>query len=211
MLLDLLFPTRSLTGREGEWVTMEELSALHVEPVILRTHRLRSMGLHALDRVVAAGSYDDLPLLRPAIHTFKYRRIGLFAQPLGLLMSEASHRGWTDMPPVLCPVPLHWTRRFQRGFNQADLLARAIAGDRQCSVVPLLRRTRSTGHQAWRAREERFRAIEGSFTIRSSATVPSSVVLVDDLLTTGATMDACAAALKKAGATRVEGLVLALG
>ncbi len=237
-LLDFLFPIRSLTGAEGSWITDEERASMRLFPVRLHRELLRKRGLKSLDCVIAAGSYSSSPLLKKAIHAFKYRRI----QPLGgeladrialslpglLMLPEgyrppASHHFQFPSPksqslspksqsPILCPVPLHWIRRFHRGFNQAELLARALSRKTGWPVTSLLKRTRATGHQAHRSRLERFTAMEDVFRFdRTKGAPPPCVLLVDDVFTTGATLDACARELKKAGAKYVVGLVVAHG
>lgn len=117
---------------------------------------------------------------------------------LGLSATEAA-------PSRILPVPLHPTRLRERAFNQAELLARALA-DRM--GIPcegdLLIRCRPTRPQAELTREERFRNTRGAFDLRSGAGLKGSrLLLVDDVLTTGATAEACAALLKKAGARSV--------
>lgn len=221
-LLDFLFPIRSLTGTEGSWLTDEERASMRLFPVRLHSELLRKRGLKSLDCVIAAGSYSSSPLLKKAIHAFKYRRV----QPLGgeladrivlslpgLLTLPERYRNPNPNPnPNLCPVPLHWIRRFHRGFNQAELLARALSRKTGWPVTSLLKRTRATGHQAHRNRLERFSAMEGVFRFdRTKGSSPPCVLLVDDVFTTGATLDACAKELKKAGAKYVVGLVVAHG
>lgn len=207
ILLDLLFPRRSLTGVAGEWITDEERCRLASHPVIEDAAALRKRGLHSLDRLVAASTYAECPLLKKAIHTFKYGRVRELDLELGRLIARVMpDQG--ERPPVLCPVPLHWMRRFQRGFNQAECLARVVAREKGMSVALLLKRIRPTGAQAKRARAERLTAMVGAF--RWNGDVPSqNVILIDDLSTTGATLDACAGALKSAGVSRVEAWVVA--
>jgi ComF family protein len=114
---------------------------------------------------------------------------------------------------VLVPVPLHWTRLWQRRFNQSSALARAIS---KLSGVPaadhLLTRARATPPQFGLARKERARNVQGAFEVPKASRVEvkgRKLVLVDDILTTGATVDACTKALVRAGASRVDVLVLA--
>ena len=225
ILLDLLFPRRSLTGGEGEFITESELRSLRSAPVILETSQLRLQKLEWIDRIVAAAHYDAAPLLHRAIHTFKYRGVRGMGEALGDILVAASHassflppdrnEGEVNASPVLCPVPLHWIRKFSRGFNQAEILARAVGKKRGWEMRELLRRTRWTGSQVGRKRVERLQGVRSAFAMerrrKSGQEIPECVILVDDLSTTGATLDACAKELKKSGTKRVEGLVIALG
>jgi ComF family protein len=210
-LLDLLFPRQSLRGAEGEWITPEECRLLRGAPLTLGTGALRERGIRHLDGLACCGLLDASPLLRRAIHTFKYRRIPALADTLGDLLAEASAGIGTptDPPPTLCPVPLHWTRLFERGFNQSELLALCVGSKNRWPCRNVLWRHEATGSQVSRTREERLQAVRTAFAVRGSA--PEFVVLVDDVCTTGATLDACAAALKRAGTAHVEALTLALG
>ena len=214
-LLDLLFPRRSLRGEEGAWITENERRTLKLTPALLTTTDLRKRGLKSIDAVVAAGSYDTSPLLKKAVLTLKLRGIEDIAEELGHRMADAVHgllilpKHLQDTTPILCPVPLHWTRRFHRGFNQADLLARAVSRELAWDVRPILERTRRTGKQALRARHERLSAMTDAF--KSTVHPPRVVILIDDLCTTGATLDACASAVKDAGTEYVAALVAGLG
>jgi len=112
---------------------------------------------------------------------------------------------------LLVPVPLHWTRLFQRRYNQAALLANAIraAGGPSVAADCLVRRRRtpSQGHLGPLARE---RNVRGAFTVRRPSDVAGKrLVIVDDVMTTGATVDECARVLKRAGAASVGVLTLA--
>ncbi len=209
MLLDFLFPKTSLRGEEGEWITEKEMRELKIEPRIFSKEELKQRGLSALDQVFAMSAYRHSPLLKKAIHTFKYRRIKEVSAVLQEELVRLLHSHFPlSFSAALCPVPLHIFRRFQRGFNQAEILARYLSLKTGVPMHILLRRIRPTGHQAWRGKEERFRAVEGAFRA-SSKHVPKHVYVVDDVFTTGATLEECARILKLAGAERVEGIVLA--
>jgi ComF family protein len=101
-------------------------------------------------------------------------------------------------------VPLAPRRRAERGFDQAKVLARALARRLDLPAVAVVRRTTATAPQARRSREERLRAMEGAFSRIPHVTAPARLLLVDDVLTTGATASACAAALVDAGATEIH-------
>jgi ComF family protein len=108
---------------------------------------------------------------------------------------------------VVSWVPLSRHRKGKRGFDQAEVLARALATRLSLPVRPLLRRTRDTAAQARMGGVERRGALAGAFVARAEP--PASVLLVDDVLTTGATAGACARTLKRAGAGRVSVLTAA--
>jgi ComF family protein len=107
---------------------------------------------------------------------------------------------------LLVPVPLHRTRLWQRGFNQSVIIARALSRRTGLPVAPrLLGRTRRTPPLKGMNSRQRRRAVTAAFAVRDPAALAGrTVVLVDDVLTTGATAEACARALRKAGAARIE-------
>ena len=110
---------------------------------------------------------------------------------------------------TLVPVPLDPRRRRRRGYNQAELLARAVAARRGCVVADCLERTGSRGTQVGRGRSERLTALDGAVRVRPGTAVPSRALLVDDVMTTGATLAACAAVLRAAGAADVAAVTYA--
>ena len=115
-------------------------------------------------------------------------------------------------PPdaLLVPVPLHRWRIWKRGYNQAALIAAALSRRSGVPAAPdLLRRTRATPPLRGLGRRERALAVRGAFSVRDAvrpALAGRAVILVDDVFTSGATANACARALKRAGAARVETL-----
>jgi ComF family protein len=209
-LLDFFFPRRSLTGKSGTFVTDLERELLLSFPVIEERTHLRKRGLKSLDHLIAASSYHHAPLLKKAIANFKYRRVHGLSAELAALLDCRMPMVKGDEDFCLCPVPLHWLRMLKRGFNQSEMLALSLADTRNLHVQNLLKRTRSTGHQAWRKKRERFLSMRDAFVCRVSSP-PERVILIDDLSTTGATLDACAKALKNAGVKKVEGWVVAHG
>ena len=208
-LLDLLYPKLSLERRSGSWLTDDERSALRAHPLRFEGAQLLKEGLPGIDRLVAASSYGSAPLLREAVRRFKYRGMSDYAQELGRMVAKASCFLPEWPPPILCPVPLHWTREYLRGFNQAQVLADAVHAVRGWPVASLLVRTRATGSQAKRSRSERRSALGGAFAW-TGGEPPPRVVLVDDVVTTGATLDACATILREAGVPRVDAVTLAV-
>lgn len=209
-VLDLVFPRFSLSAEEGEFVTKRELRDMTTYPVRLNSEELRKIGVSFLDSLVAASSYESSPLLRQAVHRFKYQRVQSLSVPLAGLLASAAIYLPDDPEIVLCPVPLHWSREYVRGFNQSALLADGVAAECGWSSMCLLRRKRPTGHQAHRAHETRHAAMLATFEV-TSLYLPSHVVLIDDIATTCATLDACAKELKEHGVVQVDALVLAKG
>ena len=139
--------------------------------------------------------------LAAAVQALKYRRRRRVADALGALLAE---RYPFAPDALLVPVPLHRTRLRERGFNQAVLLARALGRRRGLRVAPqLLVRVRATTAQAGLPAAERRRNLHDAFAVRTRLT-GQRVVLIDDVLTTGATADAGARALLAAGAARVD-------
>ena len=114
--------------------------------------------------------------------------------------------------PTRSPVPLHWTRLWQRRFNQSAALARVVSTIANVPVHDhILVRVRATPPQVGLTRAERARNVEGAFAVARAARSEmkgKKLLVIDDVLTSGATVDACAKALRRAGAARVDVLVL---
>ncbi|HKD09958.1 MAG TPA: ComF family protein [Bryobacteraceae bacterium] len=130
------------------------------------------------------------------------------ARPLGKYLCCAID---DDKPfDFIVPVPLHWRKRWSRGFNQAELLAREVARKRGTPVVRVLRRKKPTATQAGLTSAGRKRNVVSAFALRSAADVRGKrILLVDDVMTTGATANACANVLKRGGAKSVSLATLA--
>jgi ComF family protein len=164
----------------------------------------------AYARARAAARYGDV--VRDLVHLLKYGDRLDLVQALGRWMTRAGAELLTGAD-LLVPVPLHWTRLWQRRFNQSSVLAHAIS---KFSGVPaadhLLVRARATPPQFGLAHKDRAKNVQGAFEVPKAArgeVKGKKLVLVDDVLTTGATVDACTKALLRAGAARVDVLVLA--
>jgi len=113
--------------------------------------------------------------------------------------------------PIIVPVPLHPKREKERGFNQATIVASLIANRYSLVVKNLLTRVKDTGRQVGKKREERLKAMSGAFELSRDTpyVIPNTILLVDDVWTTGATLRECAKVLRRGGAKQVWGLVLA--
>ena len=166
-------------------------------------------GTRGFDAAYCFGSYDGD--LRDLIHLFKYARVRTLDKPLGRFLTTALPR--EEAFDLIVPVPMHWRKRWTRGFNQAERLARAVSRRSGLPVWQGLRRTRKTLVQAGLTLAERRVNMETVFQVKTDAARSrvrgSRVLLVDDVFTTGATASACARALKSAGAASVILLTLA--
>jgi len=163
-------------------------------------------GLRGFDSAYCFGSYEGI--LREWIHLYKYGRVKTMVRPLGELLAAALPRG--EQWDAVVPVPLHWRRRWHRGFNQSELLARAIA--RRCGipVIKALKRVRYTPTQTGLSNTGRRQNVAAAFgSARRRPVSGSRILLVDDVMTTGSTAAACAAVLRRAGAARITLLTVA--
>jgi len=164
----------------------------------------------AYARARAAVRYDDVA--RTLVHALKYQDRTDLAPAMGRWMARAG-RELLDDADILIPVPLHWRRAWSRRYNQSGALSRTI--ERQSGVKvasEALRRIRPTEQQIGLSRTQRASNVQGAFKVaadRQFLIAGRRVVLIDDVLTSGATVDACARALLRAKAASVDVLVFA--
>mgnify|MGYP001168733833 CR=1 FL=1 len=164
----------------------------------------------AYQRARAAVRYDDVA--RTLVHALKYQDRTDLAPAMGRWMARAG-RELLDGADVLVPVPLHWRRGWSRRYNQSGALARIIS---HTAGVPIagdaLRRMRPTQPQIGLSRSARAGNVQGAFAVppaKKASVQGRRIVLIDDVLTSGATVDACARALLRARAASVDVLVFA--
>ncbi|CAN5176597.1 ComF family protein [soil metagenome] len=156
------------------------------------------------------GPYDGK--LRDAILRMKYLTGETLAESLGLLWADTQReRLLATQPQLILPVPLHWTRRIRRGYNQSASLAYSLAKSLQLPCKPSwVRLNRQTKEQTTLSATARRESVKGAFRLSRSARVQGvRVLLIDDVLTTGATADAAAKAILQGGAAQVTVAVLA--
>ena len=143
------------------------------------------------------------------IHGFKYQQKTSLGQRLGEELIEDKVASRFD---CIIPVPLHSVRKRERGFNQSEILAQELSHITHIPVLKkVLKRTRNTKDQTKLTPEERIENVKGAFTLIDPEKVKSKrVILVDDVMTTGATLGECATVLSKAGADKIMGATIAV-
>lgn len=157
-------------------------------------------------RVHSVGPYAGT--LQEAIQHFKYRGQLPLERPLGILLTESVRAGGGTRPDLVVPVPLHFRRLRERGYNQALQLSRQLGRNLDIPVAPaLLRRVRDTAPQQGLDAVSRRSNLKGAFAV-AGVVAGRRLLLVDDVMTTGATARACAGVLRQAGAASVEVAVL---
>jgi competence protein ComFC len=162
--------------------------------------------------VHAVSAFPFRGAVREAVHRLKYQG----STAVVPVLASAMARDWQcyghDRLDVVVPVPLHWARQWTRGYNQAELLARFVAGELGLPCERLLRRRRRTAQQAMLEVAERRKNVRGVFApARGSRAAGHHVLLVDDVLTTGATLGEAARTLTDAAAATVSVLTAARG
>ncbi len=219
----MLFPPRCAgCQRVGFWLCPQCRAALELirPPVCARCGRpiaeaafstrlcpiCQNIPLH-IDGIRSAAYFEDP--LRKAIHRFKYNNLPDLAASLGEILSQ----GWQALQPpgeLIVPVPLHPNRRQERGYNQATLLARQLG--ESCGLPVLekaLLRVRETAPQINLNAQERKENVQGAFRCGNYDLKGKQVLLIDDVCTTGATLEACSLALHQGQVRSVWALTLA--
>lgn len=163
----------------------------------------------AWNGLVRLGAYK--PPLDGWIIAMKFGRAWSWAEWFGreLANALAADSSSTADRTVVCPVPMHWLRRWQRGYNQAELIAAAFARQRGWLHAPLLRRTTYTPPQTAVLHHQRPANVRGSFAVREVDLTGWHVWLIDDVRTTGSTLEQCANLLRQAGAVCIHAAVAA--
>ncbi len=218
LIVNLIFPPRCVGCRgRGAWLCracqsgLSHLPAEHC-PICARPRGAAAVCEPCLreppefDRLLCAFIFEGA--MRHVIHQLKYRGARYLAEPLAQLMLDEVEP--ITPPDVVVPVPLHPARHAWRGYNQSALLADVIG---ESIGVPVrescLRRIRDTPAQVSLSGPERWLNVRGAFEATPEFLRGRSVLLIDDVATTGSTLRAASLALKNAGATRVDAMVLA--
>jgi ComF family protein len=218
--LDLLFPLRCIEcGKEGSLICpgcRQQLSWIQ-KPVCRSCGAFKPLDTPCTSCPVFQPVIDGVrapfrfeATIRSAVHRLKYRNLRAMAAPLAAFMAD--YLSDNPLPhDIIIPVPLHSKKLRERGYNQSELLAKQLG---RLTTVPVVKdcliRHRHTPAQAMtKSIEERHRNLTGAFTCKNDSVRGRKILLIDDVATSCATLDACAAALKSAGAVSVWGLTLA--
>ncbi len=226
-LLNTLFPPVCVSCKsEGDFLCVECLRNLDKNKIspIYRRKEL-DPDFNKLDGVIYALDYAKNPQIKAAIKQLKYKFTQDLAEYFANMIAEKIRElnMVKNKQIILIPVPLHKKRLNYRGFNQAEVITRAIASrfsDDQMQVIELLERIRHTDQQAKLDKYERRKNLGGAFVISSGSREmnnfcvhkynPSTIYfIVDDVCTTGSTLEECAGVLKENGFKKVYGLVVA--
>lgn len=165
----------------------------------------------ALDRHVAVTKYEEGKLIGKILHTFKYE----YAEDVLVVIRDMTEQFLTDYTfdiDSIIPIPLHKRRYVERGFNQAEKIACLVSQRIGKPLHNVLVRTRHTKKQAQLNRAERLNNLHNAFDMKTGEDIKNKrILLVDDVLTTGSTMEECARVLKQYGVTEVVGFTIARG
>ena len=219
MALDLLFPQWCVgCGKEGDFICYSCRRSLPqiMPPLCPRCGKPQPSGILCpscvgwrarIDGIRSPFRFDGV--MRQAIYQLKYRNLRALAAPLAKLLND--YLSTNPVPgEVLVPVPLHQKRLKERGYNQSSLLAHELGRLTNLPVVDncLIRQRHAPPQARTSTVDERRSNVAHAFTCYDDRLRDKQVLLIDDVSTSGATLDACAAALKIAGASLVWGLVL---
>jgi len=167
-----------------------------------------------LDGVFSAAGYKDKPL-QSAIHLLKFRFIKTLAKPLAQLLIKFYQKSLVtsglSLVPIIIPVPLNKKRYLDRGFNQSELIAQPFAKHFNLELAAdVVTRRKNTPHQVGLTKKKRQQNIKNAFMVnKPNLIMDKEIILIDDVVTTGSTLEEVAKVLKNSGAKKVWGLTIA--
>jgi len=226
--LDIFFPRNCLgCGKEGKYICENCRTFLGEAPLICPVcgrgsfsgqRHIDCPSRYQLDGLVALWEYEGL--IKTAIHYIKYRKLGDAVSELVALSLETMSKDkerfasfFSDLfteKPFITFIPMFSKKERKRGFNQSELIARALGKITGLETISLLEKMKETESQTRLKKEKRLKNIEGAFSLKAdSLKPPENLILVDDIWTTGATMKEGAKILKQSGAKKIWGFVLA--
>jgi competence protein ComFC len=167
--------------------------------------------LHHADTAFAGYRYGGDNIVSAAVRRLKYDGMTRLAEVMAQKMLLRMPLRFVEVDVTWVAVPLHWRRRIWRGFNQSALVARELAALTGHDMpLRLLRRTRPTPSQTAQTYRERMTNVKNAFAVNMTEKIPKKILLIDDVITTGATIDECARTLKNAGVEWVGAFAFSL-
>lgn len=163
---------------------------------------------YSLNGIIYAAKFNGS--VKEMIHYLKYNKYQTIAASLAKLVLKKLQISKVTKDSIIVPVPLHWSRYWQRGFNQSELIAKIISKNLKLEYISALKRIKNTAQQMRLKRQGRLENLKDAFKIENPELISGkNILLVDDVATTGATLNECAKVLKRAGAKKVWGVVVA--
>lgn len=215
---DVLFPKKCINcRREGNFLCEDCFSLIEINPFTYclcekmeKVNKCEACKDRNLDRIISAASFKDR-IVKEAIHKFKYNYIEELSIPFSLLILNhlQAINCQIDKSFIIIPVPMHDKKKRRRGFNQSEEIAKIISSSTTIPLSNALIKTKTTKPQMELNRNERLENIKDCFAIKNKKEIENKmVILLDDVYTTGTTMDQCAKVLKENGAKEVWGLTV---
>lgn len=218
-LIDLIFPKKCLEcGKEGQYICKDCVAKVAlVKPICPYCGRFSIKGKthlgcsqkHGLDGLTSVWKYEGV--VRKAILATKYKYASEVGKELTDTFLTQLQKSKVPVPKsaVLIPIPMHWYKKNLRGFNQTGVMGEKIADKRNWKFDPnLLTKKKSTLPQVELRGGARRQNLKGVFWVTYTTKIPSSVILFDDVFTTGSTLTEAAKSLKEAGVKKVWGLTI---
>ena len=199
--LEALCPPKCIISKkEGSWLS-ENFTYFPPAPT-------NQANFKYIDEIHAITGYYD-PVVEKIVEHFKFQGFKQLATVMMQNKRETVPKNYLNTEYIV-PIPLHWTRKIYRGYNQAEKLAKAASKELKVPVNNGLRRRKKTKQQARLKKDDRLKNLESAFIWKNSE-IPTSIILIDDVVASGSTLDQAARACKKAGVKTVYGLVFARG
>ena len=217
-LLDLLYPIYCVNcGKEGFWICQncKDKVIFWNKQKCPYCQSLKSCGCgkdFMLKDFFIGCNYDENSTIKKALQTFKYKYAEELAKDLVSIFFKQTENFFDDIDIIL-PIPLHYKRQKERGFNQAELLAEELAKNyNKATDLSVMKRIKHTKQQAKLKKEQRTENVKDAFLcLKPDFVNAKNILLVDDVLTTGSTINECAKPLFSAGAKNVKAWVVAKG
>jgi ComF family protein len=215
---DVIFPKKCINcGKEGSYLCEDCFSLIEINPFeyclcekLGKRSKCENCKDRHLDKIMSATNFNN-KIIRETIHKFKYGCLEGLSAPLALLILNHLQiiNCEIDKSFVIIPVPMHIKKKRKRGFNQSEEIAKIISEATRLPLSTALVKIKETKPQMELNREERIENIKNCFEVKNKEEIKNkTILLLDDVYTTGMTMNECAIILKESGAKEVWGLTV---